>query len=341
MTKLNRLDAIPDELLTTTSVDLLRVLGGPTLFKLQGDRDPPLFVTVIQHGNEPTGFQAVQQILKKYQSARLPRSMWLFIANVEAAAEGVRTLSHQRDFNRSWPRTETTQSPEAKLMADVVETVTAGPLFASIDLHNNTGANPHYGCVNVLEPEYLHLATLFSRIVVYFRQPVGVQSLAMADHCPAVTLECGQAGENAALDHAVEFLEACLHLHHLPTQPVSSHDITLLQTVAVAKIKPDISFGFAAEEGPQLLFRADLDKLNFSELAAATKLAHVREGVEMPIVITSDDGQNIVDQVLQLENGNLTVRDSLIPSMATLDKGVIRQDCLFYVMREFALKPAA
>ena len=53
-------------------------------------------------------------------------------------------------------------------------------MFASIDIHNNTGLNPHYGCVNRLDPPFLHLATLFSRIVVYFKRPLGVQSAAFA-----------------------------------------------------------------------------------------------------------------------------------------------------------------
>lgn len=341
MITLNRLDAVPEGLLTATSVDLMRLLGGPTLIKLEGDRDPPLFVTVLQHGNEPTGFQAIQQILKKYENTALPRAMWLFIANVEASAAGVRTLDHQHDYNRAWPGTEDAGTAEAALMAEVVEAISAQPLFASIDLHNNTGANPHYGCANKLQAEYLQLANLFSRIVVYFKRPVGVQSLAMAEHCPAVTLECGQAGENAALDHAVEFLDACLHLHHLPTQPAAPHDIKLLRTIAVAKVREGIRFGFEADDNNDILFRPDLDKLNFTELTAGTKLAQVKQGIDMPISISNDDGQDITRDILELDNGCLTVRNSLIPSMATLDKGIIEQDCLFYVMSPIDDLPAA
>lgn len=329
------MNEVPEDLLAATSVDLLRVLGAPTLIKLEGDRDPPLFVTVLQHGNEPTGFQAVQQILLKYQNKNLPRSLWLFIANVEASEAGLRTLHHQRDYNRSWPGAEETDTPEAALMAEVVETVTSGPLFASIDLHNNTGSNPHYGCVNSLQPEYLQLATLFSRIVVYFERPVGVQSLAMAKHCPAVTLECGQAGENAALDHAVEFLDACLHLHHLPSQPVAAHDAKLLKTVAVAKVKPNIRFGFEPDDNNMIVFRSDLDKMNFSELKRGTKIAQMKKGTAMPISIVDNEGIDIANKILRVEDECLMVRNSLIPSMATLDKSIIRQDCLFYVMSEF------
>ncbi len=230
MTSLRRFDHVPEAMLKATSIELEQILGGPALFYLDGARKPPLFITVLQHGNEPTGFEAVQQILEKYQATGLPRAVWLFVANVSGAAKGKRMLDSQSDYNRAWPGTTNPETVEAALMREVVDTVTAEPLFASVDLHNNTGSNPHYGCVNELAPQYLQLATLFARTVVYFKQPVGVQSLAMARHCPAVTLECGQAGEHAALSHAADFLDACLHLHHLPDQQVASHDISILHS---------------------------------------------------------------------------------------------------------------
>ena len=62
-------------------------------------------------------------------------------------------------------------------MRAVVDIMRERGVFASIDLHNNTGSNPHYACVNRLDNRYLHLATLFARTVVYFLRPTGVQSV--------------------------------------------------------------------------------------------------------------------------------------------------------------------
>ncbi len=335
MSQLKRFTRIPDEMLRTTSIELEAVLGGPSLFYLDGVRKPPLFVTVLQHGNEPTGFEAIQQILLKYQSGGLPRAMWLFVANVPAAAGGVRVLDGQHDYNRSWPGTLAPETEEAAIMREVVDTVTAAPLFASIDLHNNTGSNPHYGCVNDLSPQYLQLATLFARTVVFFRQPVGVQSLAMTEHCPAVTLECGQAGENAALAHAVEFLDACLHMHHIPKHPVAPHDLNLLRTVAVAKMRPDISFDFGGGSS-DVLFRPDLDRLNFSSIPRGESIAMLNSDCGVPISVEDDNGLDISDRFFEVEARKLYLKQDLIPSMATLDIAVIRQDCLFYVMEKMS-----
>ena len=57
------------------------------------------------------------------------------------------------------------------MMRDVVAQMRLRRVFASIDIHNNTGSTQHYACVNRLDPPFLHLATLFSRTVVYFRRP--------------------------------------------------------------------------------------------------------------------------------------------------------------------------
>jgi len=333
---LKQYSAVPDALLECGPDELNELLGGPSLFFLDGVRSPPLFITVLQHGNEPTGFDAIQKILQKYQYSKLPRSVWLFIANVEAAEQGLRTLTDQNDFNRAWPGTAQSNTAEAALMAQVVDIVTANPLFASIDIHNNTGCNPHYGCINKLDTPFLHLAALFARTTVFFQQPLGVQSLAMAAYCPAVTLECGQAGENAALNHACEYIDACLHMHHLPEHTLAPHDIHLLSTEAVVKMRPGFTFGFEGEAA-DVIFRADLDRFNFGLLEKDKLLGRVCLSAPMPIFAMDNDGNEISGDLFELCEGQLRMKRSIIPSMATLDIGVIRQDCLFYVMKEIAL----
>jgi hypothetical protein len=105
-------------------------------------------------------------------------------------------------------------------LRDVVEIVRQAQPFASIDVHNNTGHNPHYACVNSLEEGHLHLARLFSRTVLYFEQPVGVQSAALAKICPAATVECGRASEEAGVAHVAELICSTLALERFPHAPV-------------------------------------------------------------------------------------------------------------------------
>ena len=70
--------------------------------------------------------------------------------------------------------------------------------------------------MNSFDEAHLHLARLFSRTVVYFEEPVGVQSAALAPICPAVTVECGRPDDETSAAHAAEFVHAALALAALP-----------------------------------------------------------------------------------------------------------------------------
>ena len=54
--RLNEIDYLPEGLLGTPVQGLEALLGGPTLVHLPGRRPEPLFVTVLAHGNEGTGY---------------------------------------------------------------------------------------------------------------------------------------------------------------------------------------------------------------------------------------------------------------------------------------------
>jgi len=103
---LTQYDGLPPGLLDLPAARLGELLPGPALIHLPGRRTPPLFVSVLLHGNEDTGWLAAQSVLKKFVSAELPRALSLFIGNVEAARSGLRRLDGQPDYNRVWPGSE-------------------------------------------------------------------------------------------------------------------------------------------------------------------------------------------------------------------------------------------
>jgi succinylglutamate desuccinylase len=327
-----QLDELPAGFLDVDTVCLQTLLPKPTLIHLQGKLDEPLFISVLLHGNEPTGFMAVQRLLKKYRDRELPRSLALFVGNIEAAARNLRRLENQPDYNRIWPGTELPASPETGMAAAIFAAMRERRPFASIDIHNNTGLNPHYACVNRLDNRFLQLAALFGRLVVYFRRPTGVQSAAFAELCPSVTLECGRPGQQYGVDHAFEFLDSCLHLSALPEQPVHACDIDLFHTVAQVRIAENVSFSFRQCD-TDLLLSEDLERMNFTEIAAGTVLGQVRNApLNSPLLVQDEQGNNVVDQFFDLSHGNLQIIRPTMPSMLTLDERVIKQDCLCYLM---------
>ncbi|HDK37480.1 MAG TPA: peptidase M14 [Thiolapillus brandeum] len=331
---------LPQGLLELPARDLHAFLGGPTLIHLQGRREPPLFVSVLMHGNEDEGWEALRQLLKKYRAGggeqELPRSLSLFIGNTSAAAVNMRRLAGQPDYNRVWPGSDLAPTAEHAMMESIVDSMARKGVFASVDVHNNTGLNPHYACVNAVRTESLHLAAMFSRTVVYFTRPRGVQSMAMTELCPAVTLECGKVGQVHGIAHASEYLDACLHLAQHPVHSISPHDIDLFHTVAIVKIPPEVSFGFGCQNH-DLCLLDDLEVLNFREIPAGTSFGRVDKDRGIPLDVKNESNHDVAARYFTVENGELLTRTPVMPSMLTRNEAVIRQDCLCYLMERYDL----
>lgn len=333
---LNIIDHVPEALLNATHTELYELLGGPTLIHLDGLRKEPLFISVLLHGNEDTSFYAMQKLLIKYRNKPLPRALSIFIGNVEAAKHNLRRLNGQPDYNRVWPGCEELDivTPEQAVMQTVYNEMKARNVFTSIDIHNNTGLNPHYGCINRLDPASMHLAALFSRIAVYFIRPKGVQSLAFAELCPAITLECGKIGESRSIEHALEYIDANLHLSEHPQHPIAMHDIDLYHTVAQVRIPPQSDFDFECDDC-DLSFSKELEYLNFRELPAGSQLGFSDSLRHLEVI--NEQGDTVTEQFFTLHNGEIHTTRPLMPSMLTMNKQVIRQDCLCYLMERLPL----
>ena len=95
---LNIFDRIPDGLLELESHQLWQLLDRPTLIHLQGDLQPALFVSILLHGNETTSWLAMRELLRKYhdQDRRLPRSLSLFIGNIESPSPPFKLFDNTR-----------------------------------------------------------------------------------------------------------------------------------------------------------------------------------------------------------------------------------------------------
>ncbi|MBT8140177.1 MAG: succinylglutamate desuccinylase/aspartoacylase family protein [Gammaproteobacteria bacterium] len=334
---------LPDKLLQLSAQELHEALGGPSLFFLPGRIASALFVSVLMHGNETTGWDALREVLTHYSCAggerELPRSMYIFIANTSAAAQGLRHLPDQPDYNRVWPGTDLPACAESAMMQSLVDKLQALDLFASIDIHNNTGLNPHYACVNHLDNQSLHLAAMFCRTVVYFTTPHGLQSQAMAALCPAVTLECGLVGESRGIEHAAEFVEACLHLSEHPTQEIAARDIDLFHTTGIVNTLAGLEFAYDANARDLQLY-PDIEYYNFRELPLGTAFGRVKREA-LPFLVKNEAGEDVSAAYFTLHDGEVITKKPLMPSMLTRDIAIIEQDCFCYLMERYPLEVQA
>lgn len=323
---------LPDGFHDVEVNEILQVFPTPTLIRLEGKNKQPLFVAILLHGNEYSGLKTMQALLKSY-SAGLPRSLYLLVGNVFAAAAGKRVLTGQTDYNRCWPGTDMAANHETRMMQQVVDIVTTKPLFAAIDLHNNSGLNPHYACITDATQENCHIAAMFNHIGLVFRSPVGVSTMAFDGICPAATLECGRPGEQAGISHAVELVDALLHMDHFPQRRVGGHDLQLLQSFATLKIRPQVSFDFNSSTQSDITFDDNFERMNFTEFGPQDIFAHTR--VENPLSATNQYGADVTDDIIRVENGKVYLNDSFMPAMITMDKAIVRQDCLCHLLIDY------
>jgi Succinylglutamate desuccinylase / Aspartoacylase family len=329
---------LPDSFLSIEARDLHHVLSGPTLIHLPGQRRSPVFVSVLLHGNEDVGWKAIQAVLANYLRRSLPRELVLFIGNIEAAQHGLRKMPGGEDFNRVWPGTDHPQTALSQCMTQVVDYVRKVEPLVSLDLHNNTGTNPHYSCVNRLDARTLQLATLFARTIVFFKRPLGVQSAAMTEICPSLTCECGRIGDASGVNRAAGLIDACLHMLELPTHFPPSSDYHLLHTVATVKVSSDCSIAFGDPDNQaDLVFSEDLDHLNFRPLPVGTIFGNCVPGSDCFLEVLDEQGNNVASTYIDLQHDTMVLRRPVVPSMLTTNIRVIRDDCLGYFMEELAL----
>ena len=329
--QVNVVHGLAEGLADLDATELAAILGGPTLLHVPGRADPPLFVSVLLHGNETSGWNGVRQLLR--DTPRPARSMILFIGNVRAAAQGLRLLPDQQDYNRIW---RDATGEEAQLAASVMQALQGLELHAAVDLHNNTGRNPHYSVLTDLDPGSLGLASLFSDKAVHIQEPDTVLARIFRGRCPAVTLELGPVGDPACDARALRYLDALMTMAGLPAPDLQS--LQLYRSLGRMHVVDEIEFSFAGEERPTPLVLTDgMEAVNFEELPPGTAFAATRLTMQSAIRVLGPTHQDITAEFLQQDDERITTRRPLVPAMYTTDPMVIRQDCLCYFMEKIAI----
>ena len=330
MLKLTELDHLPGGILERPASALYQQLDGPTLIHLVGRNKRPLFVSVLQHGNEVTGWEAIRRLLKShYQHDELPRSLLIFIGNVQAARHRLRRLDEQLDFNRCWPGGKPVDPEYSDLFRKIHDRILNTKPIAGIDIHNNTGRNPHYSIVNTQDPRHLAMARKFGKTVVYATYPDTSCSVAFSVLCPSVTLEAGVVGDASGVDHVSNYLIACMEEDVWLGDAVG--DIDIYHTVAVVRVKDSCSVGMLGE-GADLELPPDVDILNFSMLEPGTRLGYTRNDCADCVTVHTGDASLERSDLLNVENGELRTMRPVMPAMLTTDCDIIRMDCLCYLM---------
>lgn len=333
------LEQLPTGILDVEANQLSQFVGNHTLVHLAGKVKRPLFISILQHGDETTGWDAIKALLQNHPD-QLPRSIYLLFGNVEAAAQNLRQLPEQPDFNRCWPGLHNKNSDVSRKMAFITDMMAEIRPFASIDIHNNSGRNPHYAGINSLNGEFVNLASLFSETIIHFTSPDGIQSGAFAPFCPAVTIECGMSGTADGIQQTLTFLENLIRLSSLKTIPGVAEHQQVMNIFSIVKVKPEISIGIEGDVYGEVDFviSDDLDYLNFHLLEKGTIFGRTQTAdTPMPFAVTDQIGHDITDLYFEQAGDEVRIKQQVVPAMITQSIDAIRLDCLCYFMHP--LKP--
>lgn len=330
------LDRLPPGFMHSSARELHRLVPAPTLVHLAGEDPQPLLVSVLLHGNEDAGLLALQRVLARFAQRTLPRALSIFIGNVDAAREGVRHLDHEPDFNRIWAAGNPT-TPWEQMAAAVVHSMKARDVFAVLDLHNNSGRNPFFACVNAADDRHLHLASLFAPLAVLIQSPTSLGA-AFTPICPTVSCECGEIGNADGVARAAELIEKCLGMSRSERASGQVGELALYEIFAVLKVPDTMTMSFDGQAA-DIRFVPDIESLNFRSLAAGQAIANVSVAAETDPLLVLRPGGEAIEGLLRREGDAIRLSREAVAAMLTRDERAIRQDCLGYLMKPLACSP--
>jgi hypothetical protein len=227
------------------------------------------------------------------------------------------------------------------MAARVAARLAEQPLFAAVDLHNNTGRNPHYGIVTDLSPDNLGLAYLFSDKAVYVREPDTVMTRIFAGRCPAVALEVGPVGDPRCEDRVYDFVKRLLTLDAIPDADLQQ--LQMFRTQVRVHVAPEITFLFADEaadtSAADLTLTGGIEAVNFHELPAGAEFGRTGQPPSAVLQVLDVQHRDVTDQYFEQVGACLRLKRSVVPAMYTTDPAVVRQDCLCYFMERMPLAP--
>ncbi len=330
------LECLPEGLLDLPAEQLHTRIDDHTLIHLSGKIQRPIFISILQHGDEHTGWDALRDYLRNHLQHGLHRSLFVLFGNVRAAALSLRKLPGQPDFNRRWPGRRIPDDAIARRQREITDYIRRTKPFASVDIHNNSGRNPHYSGINKLDRPFLNLASLFSSCMIYFTSPDGIQSSAFSAFCPAITVESGQSGTADGREQTHTFLELLTTQSTLEHVPGVLEHPEIYRVVATVKVRPGHTLRIddrPPDENDEntVVIKRDLDFLNFQRAPAGTLFGWHRGA--QPILTEDQEGRDITAQWFDLNGPSITLRHPAIPAMITQKIQAIKDDSLCYLMQ--------
>lgn len=313
---------IPDQI-DLAPIEFLKWLGNTSIIKA-GQGSSSIILLCLIHGNEPSGFYAFHDLLRKLKDKdELKKTVYFIFANVQAALHGnsfeIRFTEGQSDMNRIWTK-EGINTNQNAIVSELKQFIQEKNPQLIVDFHNTTGKNPIY---LITPPNINHnLLQEYSCFTTFLSEDTDLTMLISwsGQFYHSFLIECGQNTSDKSHQKAKELLEKVLIYGK-----AKDGELSFEKKVNVAYNPDRVVVNPAAEieisnvnTGADIVFRKDLDDFNTNHLPLGSFLGWVNK----PEMINHPKLEIINRKLLLKESATLILLTTHIPA--------IQKTCLGY-----------
>lgn len=327
----------PDEL-GRSATEFLNLLHGPTHIHLSGRNSQRSRAAVtLLHGNEPSGFFAIYQLLKEQLQPAV--DIHLFVASVDAARQkpgfAYRMLPTHKDLNRCFNRQlkeDEAVTEQDKLALDLLRRLSALGPESVLDIHNTSGSGPAFGVTTFMDSKHDALVSLFTHRMIVTDLKLGSLMEISESMMPTVTIECGGAQDQESHKVAQEGLRAYM----LSTDVLGKVEGELALEFFEHPIRLELSSEVEIAYGNQQLIPAgvtllpEVEQFNFGDVDEDTHLGFATLPLSKRLCAIDSNGKDRINDFFQLKGNMLYPKEKLKFFMVTTNPEIAKKDCLLY-----------
>ena len=323
---------LPDDWLGIDERAIIQKLKKPTIFHCSGhDQSRCVVVSCLLRGNEPSGFVAIVEELKRNARgvARYRHDVIFLVGNVEAAKAAPSLFEQpfiegQLDLKRCWKDGVDISDEWNSFIKDKYP-------IASLDFRNTSGTCHPFAVWTKDDEPTKRLANVLAGTHLFMPDSLGSFVSFNARYAPSIAVNCGKRGVGQSEEHA----RMTMQRFFLSTQIVRGNPERYFFRKVYTNLRPisvqdGVPFFFGASPVPgTLIIRKDIDRLNFMDALPGDVIGWAPKNY-----LVHKKGQLPTDDFFEVIDGQIKLKQKVVLAIANPNEKVAKADALFYIVDE-------
>ncbi len=312
-------------------------ISAPYAIEFKVDENLPWRIaSVLVHGNEPSGFIATFDFLKKKIS---PVCNFSIIISSVRAAKWEPKFTHrfvpgEYDLNRRFG-VHDAHDTVSELAQHITQYIRSKNPSLIVDFHNTSGDGPPFA-VSVKDTEEIQsIAANFTDDMIITHLVVG-SLMEQEFQCPVITVECGGAAQSHSHEVALAGLLTLAEQRELISDAQTHSKNTIRRYYHPTRIEaqPELSLSYGNNINPEVNITLinTIEQCNRDIVAENTLLGWLNRPLEDCLVAVSETNAVDINTIFVCEDSALYTRVPIKMFMATPRSDLALSDCLFYVV---------